>query len=419
MKKQSNKKQSSPLALFDALEFINFNLENVISSLSKYKDICIEDFKQGLNFLKCYKGSKGTFNSYRREIEKLLHWSWSIAKKTLKELKREDLESFIYFSKKPKKSWIGITKYPRFINDKKGLRIPNSKWKPFVSTISKSEYKKGKKPNINDFELSEGAIKELLAILSSFYNYLLQEEYINANVISLIRQKSKFIRKKQTSHQIRRLTNLQWQYVINTAKKMAENNPCLHERTLFIMSALYSMYLRISELTANERWTPCMNDFYRSHDGTWWFITVGKGNKERQIAVSDTMLNALKRWRTFLSLSPLPTPADNSPILPKLKGKGPISSSTYLREIIQNCFDNAIENLKIDNHQEEAASLLEATVHWLRHTGISEDVKIRPREHVRDDAGHSSSATTDKYIDIELKERHASAKDKQILNEEN
>jgi hypothetical protein len=55
-----------------------------------------------------------------------------------------------------------------------------------------------------------------------------------------------------------------------------------------------------------------------------------------------------------------------------------------------------------------------ATVHWLRHTGISDDVKIRPREHVRDDAGHSSSAITDKYIDIELRERHRSARNKII-----
>ena len=58
--------------------------------------------------------------------------------------------------------------------------------------------------------------------------------------------------------------------------------------------------------------------------------------------------------------------------------------------------------------------LLSATVHWLRHTGISEDVKIRPREHVRDDAGHSSSAITDRYIDIETRARHASAKKKPI-----
>jgi len=55
-------------------------------------------------------------------------------------------------------------------------------------------------------------------------------------------------------------------------------------------------------------------------------------------------------------------------------------------------------------------------VHWLRHTGISDDVKRRPREHVRDDAGHSSSAITDKYIDIELRERHRSAKNKPIFD---
>ena len=68
--------------------------------------------------------------------------------------------------------------------------------------------------------------------------------------------------------------------------------------------------------------------------------------------------------------------------------------------------------LEIDGFTEEAKSLIDATVHWLRHTGISDDVKIRPREHVRDDAGHSSSAITDKYIDIELRERHRSARKK-------
>ena len=55
-----------------------------------------------------------------------------------------------------------------------------------------------------------------------------------------------------------------------------------------------------------------------------------------------------------------------------------------------------------------------ATVHWLRHTGISEDVKHKPREHMRDDAGHSSGATIDKHIDVELKARAKFAKHKLI-----
>jgi integrase len=62
-----------------------------------------------------------------------------------------------------------------------------------------------------------------------------------------------------------------------------------------------------------------MNDFARDGDGNWWFTTVGKGNKERQIAVSEAMLEALKRWRKHLGLSTLPSAADYTPLLPRTK----------------------------------------------------------------------------------------------------
>ena len=73
--------------------------------------------------------------------------------------------------------------------------------------------------------------------------------------------------------------------------------------------------------------------------------------------------------------------------------------------------------MKKDGFDQDAELLKAATVHWLRHTGISDDVKHRPREHVRDDAGHGSSAITDKYIDVEMRERHQSAKGKTIKPE--
>lgn len=157
-----------------------------------------------------------------------------------------------------------------------------------------------------------------------------------------------------------------------------------------------------------------MNHFAKDSSGCWWFTTVGKGNKERQIAVSDEMLASLTRWRLFLGLSALPSIADNSVLIPKLRGSGPMSDTAPLRRLVQQCFDLAAHQLSLNEDQEEAEGLREATVHWLRHTGISEDVKIRPREHVRDDAGHSSSATTDRYIDVERRERHRSAQHKKI-----
>ena len=84
---------------------------------------------------------------------------------------------------------------------------------------------------------------------------------------------------------------------------------------------------------------------------------------------------------------------------------------------MQTCFDHAVENLAEQGHKDEAEAMMDVTVHWLRHTGISDDVKTRPREHVRDDAGHSSSAITDRYVDVELKERHKSAKKKKIRSD--
>ena len=399
-------KKKPPTPLFDSVRFVD--------GIAPPTDfICPDDFKKAQSFLKCYTGSIGTFNSYRRELERLLQWSCLVVQKPLQDLKREDIEDFIQFCKKPPQSWIGTKKVARFVGSEDN-RKPNHEWRPFVATVSKSAFKKGEAPTIKDFVFSNESLKETFAILSSFFNYLIQEEYVLQNPVALIRQKSKFIQKNQGMRQIRRLSSKQWQYVLNTAKQMALREPASHERTLFILSILYGMYLRISELAANQRWSPAMNHFIKDDDGNWWFITVGKGNKKRQIAVSDSVLESLKRWRTHLKLSPLPTPADSSPLIPKTKGSGPISHTNYIRVLVQRCFDEAIAQLKLDNYVDESEALMEATVHWLRHTGISDDVKIRPREHVRDDAGHSSSAITDRYINIELKERHASAKSKPL-----
>lgn len=401
-----------PLAIFDSID--NIDNKNDYSYLNSSYDL--SDIKIATEFLKSYHTSQGTFNSYRREIERLIHWCALIANKTLKDLKRQDIENFIHFCQKPPKTWIGKTKPPRFLI-KDGIRIPNPIWRPFIVQLSKIERRQNKNLNKN-FELSFASLREVFAILSSFFNYLLQDEYVSINPVAIIRQKSQFIRKRQGQPKIRRLSELQWQYVIKTAKILAEQHPNQYERTLFIMSALYSLYLRISELAASKRWQPQMNHFHRDGDGNWWFTTVGKGNKERQIAVSNAMLKALKRWRKHLGLSALPSPADQSPLLPKIKGNGPIKSTNYIRTIVQYCFDQAINQLNQDGFSEEAETLNEATVHWLRHTGISDDVKIRPREHVRDDAGHSSSAITDRYIDIELRERHHSAKKKTISDDD-
>jgi site-specific recombinase XerD len=401
----------SPIALFDSLDFLLHQSTPVhLCALQK------QDFEISRNFLLSYRASLGTFNSYRREVERLLQWTWLIAEKSLLNLRKSDIEKFVHFCQQPPTDWINLKKPTKFI-EQQGQRVPNPQWRPFVTTLPKSAHQKGHRPETKAFALSNGAIRELLAILGSFFNFLVQSDYLQQNPVALLRQKNQFLQRRQSFTQVRRLTPLQWDAILETVQLLALEHPERYERTLFMLSCLYAMYLRISELAAQARWTPQMNHFYQDRDGLWWFVTVGKGNKQRQIAVSDAMLSALKRWRQYLGLNKLPSPVDQSPLLPKQRGKGAISSITYIREQVQQAFDHTALSLQRQGLHEEAEALQAATVHWLRHTGISEDVKTRPREHVRDDAGHSSSAITDKYIDIELRERHLSAKKKPLVSE--
>jgi site-specific recombinase XerD len=414
-------KAKSIIPIFDDLEAalnIPESTQKVINNLDIIE--AKADHAKFLQFLLQYSGSKDTFNSYRREIERFTQWLWFVAGKSIKELRGNDIEEFLNFCIKPPKEWIGLNVVSRFI-DENGFRVPNPTWKPFVIKMSKKENKLGKTLSIHDHYIySQAAIKSTFAVINSFYNYLIDDRYTEINPVAQIRQKSKFIRKQQSKTQmIRRLTEIQWQSVIDAAKKMAAEAPETHARTLFIMSALYLMYLRISELAASKRWAPQMGHFFRDHNGLWWFKTVGKGNKERNISVSDSMLEALKNYRLHLDLPALPSLGEKTPLLAKSRGKTAISNTRQIRRIVQQCFDEAVNALRKRNLDEEADQLMSATVHWLRHTGISDDVKRRPREHVRDDAGHGSSAITDKYIDIELRERHKSVRNKPITPETN
>ncbi len=398
-----NMKQNKiPKAIFNTIE--TTKAWETLPNATLYPNFAAKDYICARNFLLAYKNNKETFKTYRREVERFLQWAWLIQQKSILDLKREDIETFITFCQKPPKSWIGFNQVPRYLL-KDGLELPNPKWAPFI----------GEKPSKSKFSLSQAAIKIIFSTLSSFYNFLIQDEKTSTNPVNLIKQKSAILRKKQTTTPIRRLSKDQWLHVMQAAHNMFQEKPEHHNRTLFIIQALYGMYLRISELVASERWAPQMNSFYKDTDNNWWFKVVGKGNKERDISVSDEMLEAFKQYRLSLNLPPLPSPIDDAPLIPRFIGKGGVSDTRYIRSLVQQCFDRAHQLMLKDGKTLDATELKIATVHWLRHTGISEDVKIRPREHVRDDAGHSSSAITDKYIDIEKRARSLSAKKKPLV----
>ena len=397
---------SSPTPFIDQLEHLGNPLSTARRTLQHHDVLqqragIFEDLVHSLSFLVSYNGSKATFNSYRREVERLLQWCWLVRGCSLEELKRQDIEDYIRFCQSPPKAWIGTKQVARF-KLRQGERICNPEWRPFV--VDSSGY----------FSLSQKSLQALFAVLSTYFNYLLSEDYLRINPIALIRQKSKFLQRSAYQEPVRRISNLQWDYVLETVEALALEHPEEHERSLFVMRILFGLYLRISELVADERSTPVMGDFQQDSDGNWWLKVIGKGNKVRLVTVSDDMLEALRRYRQHLGLTPLPYVGEQTPLVGKLKGRGPVTSTRQIRYLVQACFDQAYQRMQAQGLADEAQELKVATVHWLRHTGISEDVKFRPKEHVREDAGHASMATTDRYIDVEMRERHASARFKKL-----
>ena len=100
---------SSPI--FDSIEYI----KNQNKSPYNHQPFITKDFKQAKAFLIAYINNDATFNAYRREVERLLQWSWLIAKKSIRDLKRADIERYIEFCQKPPIEWIGIKKAHRYL----------------------------------------------------------------------------------------------------------------------------------------------------------------------------------------------------------------------------------------------------------------------------------------------------------------
>ena len=165
-----------PAAILDNLTYIGNPFKQKHFSAEPYLNTTIPgadaDLEFTLKFLYSYNGSTATFNSYRRDVERLLQWCWRIEEISLLSLRREHIEDFIRFCFNPPKAWIGTKNVARFkfIN---GTRKANPEWRPFVATVTKTEHNENKAVNTDKYSPSQAAIKSTFTALSSLFEYLI------------------------------------------------------------------------------------------------------------------------------------------------------------------------------------------------------------------------------------------------------
>ncbi|WP_447781201.1 tyrosine-type recombinase/integrase [Pseudomonas plecoglossicida] len=417
----------SPQPLFDTFgkfNHLNFlgvhqELPPVLDYLKRFAPDCkaLESYLVVRSFLRSYAGNQATFNSFRTHAERLLLWSLIIAKKSILDIRRVDAEMFMEFCLHPPAEWVGPVVKSRFLRlgGRKRLEsdeyIVNKDWRPFSSTVTKRDRKisveSSKDLTARPYQMAQGSVAQVFAVCGSFFQHAMDEGLTESNPFRAIKQKSIYKQRTVLDVSARSLTELQWSFVIDCAEQMAAEDP-KHERTLFIVASIFSMYLRVSDLVGRENWRPSMGDLRRDTVGNWWFHVVGKGNKAARISVRDDYVDCyLTRYRRYLGLSPLPSPQDVAPLIGTLNGRGGLSDR-HIRSLLQVVFDRALKRMQEEGwSDDEIDQLRSASLHWLRHTSATFDAPLREMKDLQADLRHNSLSTTQNIYYNSLDEQRA------------
>ena len=119
------------------------------------------------------------------------------------------------------------------------------------------------------------------------------------------------------------------------------------------------------------------------------------------------MLHYLVRYRRHLQLPPLSSPAEKTPLITTLKGRGGLSDR-HVRLLLQEVFDRSLQRMAGDGwSDDEIDQLRSVSLHWLRHTSATFDAPLRDMKDLQADLRHNSLSTTQNTYYNSLDEQRA------------
>lgn len=356
--------------------------------------------------------SEHTFIRFRSETERFLLWVFLYKQAPMGKLRKADILEYADFCWQPPASWICHANHEKFLYQG-GRHTQNPLWAPYKLQRPKSA-DADQELDKKKYKPSQETLAATFTAVIAFYKYLMNEEHLHGNPAQLAKPDCRHFIQDSQVKEVRRLSEAQWQYVFGVALRLA-NEDGHYERSLFVVTALKTLFLRVSELSDRPNWTPVMSHFWQDSDSNWWLKIFGKGRKLRDITVPDAFIDYLKRYREYRGLSPLPSVGENQPLVEKVRGQGGMTSRQLIR-IVQELFDLAYEEMRQASGEDSARKLREASSHWLRHTGASMEIERgRALKDLSEDLGHASMATTDTiYVQTENRVRAKSGKDRKV-----
>ncbi len=329
-----------------------------------------------------YLDTKTTFDSYRKEAERLLIWSVSELGKPLSSLTHEDLLVFQRFLADPQPEH-------RWIMHSRKVARGDERWRPFAGPLSPTSQ------------------RQAFVILNGMFSWLVNAGYLAGNPLSLSRNRQHKAKPRVT----RFLDDELWNEVkisVETMPKETNRDREHYHRCRWLISLLYVTGMRISEVTENT-----MGGFFsrkdKNNEVRFWLEITGKGSKTRIVPATNSLMNELYRYRREMGLPLTPIEGEITPLVLPIGGRKTAMTRSALHQIIKNIFVSTATRLKSrgDEYSGRVARLEAASAHWLRHTAgsnmTSSNMDIR---HIRDNLGHESILTTNNYLHSEDDKRH-------------
>lgn len=339
-----------------------------------------------------YFDTKTTFDSYRKEAERLLLWSVIELGKPLSSLSHEDFLVYQRFLANPLPA-------ERWIMAQRKVARDDPKWRPFAGPLSPTSQ------------------RQAIVILNGMFSWLVNAGYLAGNPLSLSRNRQRKAKPRVT----RFLDEDLWKEVKLTIESMPRetNREREHyQRVRWLFSLLYITGLRVSEITQNT-----MGGFFnrkgKSSESRWWLEITGKGDKTRIVPATNELMLELWRYRREIGLSLNPIEGEATPLLLPIGGKQRAMTRSAIHQILKQVFSDTAKRLQKrgPDFMLQATKLDAASAHWLRHTAGSNmatgDMDIR---HVRDNLGHESLVTTNNYLHSEDDKRHKDTEEHHKLN---
>jgi len=317
--------------------------------------------------------SKSIANS-QKELYRFLTWCREEAKKTLSQLNVADLNAYKEFMRNPPPDWISKTKWPR----------SDPRYRPFTGPLSDPSRRQ-----------AMIAVKGLLAFAE-------QTGYLRRNPGALVRN----VRTPTASRITRYLTPQAIELAIATVSaRLVDAPPAMRrrERDRFLLIAFAQTGARLNEIVGAS-----MGSIYSEGGGRWWLDVVGKGNKPRRLPVPPQMLEAFRRYREAFGLPAETNRADRMPLVLSSRSRA-ISrlSDEAAGEALKAVFAEAALLAERQGDGDSAAALRHASVHWLRHSMLTNHANNGVQlKTLQDTAGHANIATTAAYLHKTDNERH-------------